>query len=193
MSWTGTRTEFIDQFGPYVKKITRGSGILPGTLITQAILESSGKYNGKWVVGGSGLSRKANNFFGIKAGSSWKGATYEVKTDEYINGKWITITDKFRKYPSPKESLKDYINFLSQNTRYAQVLRAKTVEDQFRALKAAGYATAPSYVQTLIDVYRPLKPQIDKIPEYKPTTIVAGVISLAAFIILFNQILKDEI
>ena len=81
MSWYGTRTEFIDQFGPYIKKVVRGSGILPGTLITQAILESSGKVNGKWLVGGSGLSRKANNFFGIKAGSSWKGAVYEVKTD----------------------------------------------------------------------------------------------------------------
>ena len=154
MSWTGSRSQFIKEFGPYVFKVTKGTGILPGTLIAQAFIESSGS---RGIVGGSTLSREANNFFGIKCGPSWNGETYNISTREVINGKDVTVNACFRKYASVKDSIKDYVNFLQVNKRYANagVFTAKTVKEQAEALKAAGYATAPGYAKLVNDVYRP--------------------------------------
>jgi len=153
MSWTGSRSQFINEFGPYIYKVTNGTGILPGTLIAQAFLESSSR----GTVGGSTLSREANNFFGIKCGSAWTGETYFIITREVINGKNVTVEACFRKYATVKDSIKDYVNFLQVNKRYANagVFTAKTVKEQAEALKAAGYATAPGYAKLVNDVYRP--------------------------------------
>ena len=82
-----TRENFVKQYSPYINLVTKGTGILAGTLIAQAIIESSGKYNGEWLVGGSKLSREANNFFGIKASKGWKGEVYNIKTGEYKIGR----------------------------------------------------------------------------------------------------------
>jgi len=151
--FVGSRKEFIEKYGAFIHKITANTGILPGTLIAQAFLESSA--NGK--VGGSKLSREANNFFGIKCGPAWKGAKYNIKTKEYNGNQPYYITACFRKYNSVEDSIKDYINFLKVNQRYttAGVFKAKTVKDQAEALKRAGYATAPGYAQLVFDVYQP--------------------------------------
>ena len=53
MAKTYTREEFVKEYGPYISMVTRGTGILPGTLIAQAIIESQGKVNGSYRVGGS--------------------------------------------------------------------------------------------------------------------------------------------
>jgi flagellum-specific peptidoglycan hydrolase FlgJ len=149
----GTRKEFIEKYGAFIHKVTAGTGILPGTLIAQAFLESSS--NGK--VGGSKLSREANNFFGIKCGPNWSGKTYDIQTKEYSGNTPYFVTACFRKYNSVEDSIKDYVNFLQVNARYrnAGVFEAKTVKEQAEALKRAGYATAPGYAQLVFDVYKP--------------------------------------
>jgi len=43
MAKTYTREGFVKEYGPYISVATRGTGILPGTLIAQAIIESQGK------------------------------------------------------------------------------------------------------------------------------------------------------
>jgi len=153
MSWTGSRSQFINEYGPYIHKVTKGTGILPGTLIAQAFLESSAR----GIVGGSTLSREANNFFGIKCGPYWNGESYSINTREVINGKNISVNACFRKYVNVKDSIIDYVNFLQNNPRYAAagVFEAATVKDQAEALKRAGYATAPNYAKLVNDVYRP--------------------------------------
>jgi flagellum-specific peptidoglycan hydrolase FlgJ len=153
MSWTGSRSQFINEFGPYIFKVTKGTGILPGTLIAQAFLESSSR----GIVGGSTLSKETNNFFGIKCGAAWQGEKYNINTREVISGKDVTVKACFRKYATVKDSIKDYVNFLQVNKRYATagVFTAKTVKDQAEALKRAGYATAPGYAKLVNDVYRP--------------------------------------
>jgi mannosyl-glycoprotein endo-beta-N-acetylglucosaminidase/stage II sporulation protein P len=153
MAWKGSRKEFINEFGAYVHEVTRGTGILPGTLIAQLFLESSKA----GVVGGSKLSQDANNYFGIKCGPNWNGPTYYITTREVFNGKSTYIKACFRQYSNIKESIKDYISFLQNNQRYttAGVFEAKTVKDQAQALKKAGYATAPGYAQLVYDVYQP--------------------------------------
>ena len=160
MAWTGSRKEFIKEFGAFVHKVTKGTGILPGTLISQLFLESSG--NGK--VGGSKLSQDANNYFGIKCAGGWDGPKYYIETREVLNGRSIMVTACFRKYGSIKDSIIDYIDFLQSNPRYraAGVLQAKTVEQQAKALKIAGYATAPNYAKLVNDIYKPYALLIDQ-------------------------------
>ena len=156
----GNRKQFIETYGAYIHKITAGTGILPGTLIAQAFLESSA--NGK--VGGSKLSREANNFFGIKCGPNWTGDTYDIQTKEYSGNTPYFVTACFRKYNSVEDSIKDYVNFLQVNDRYrnAGVFEAKTVKTQAEALKRAGYATAPGYAQLVFDIYKPYATLIDE-------------------------------
>lgn len=155
----GTRKEFINKYGAFIHKVTAKTGILPGTLIAQAFLESSA--NGK--VGGSQLSREANNFFGIKCGPNWSGGKYYINTKEYGQNGAYYVKACFRKYASVEDSIKDYVNFLKVNNRYAKagVFKAKTVKEQAEALKRAGYATAPSYAQLVYDVYKPYATLID--------------------------------
>ena len=160
MAWQGSRKEFINEYGAYIHDVTRGTGILPGTLIAQLFLESSKG----GIVGASKLSQDANNYFGIKCGPNWNGPTYYITTREVFNGKSTYVKACFRKYGNIKESIKDYINFLQSNTRYktAGVFEAKTVKQQAEALKRAGYATAPGYAQLVSDVYEPYKLLIDQ-------------------------------
>ena len=160
MAWKGTRKEFINEFGAYVHQVTRGTGILPGTLIAQLFLESSKG----GVVGGSRLSQDANNYFGIKCSGGWQGPKYYIDTREVVNGKNVIVNACFRKYGSIQDSIQDYVLFLQENNRYktAGVFEAKTVKEQAQALKRAGYATAPSYAQLVYDVYAPYALLIDQ-------------------------------
>lgn len=160
---TYTRAEFIDKYGAFIHKAVKGSGILAGTLISQAILESSGKdENGDWKVGGSKLSREASNFFGIKSSNNWSGKTYNIDTGEVIRGKKVTVNADFRAYNSVKDSIKDYVKFLQENPRYSKVLKVKTVPEQAKELKKAGYATSNEYAQTVTNVYNSVKDSVDK-------------------------------
>ena len=160
MGWQGSRKDCIKEFGGFVHKVTRGTGILPGTLFAQLFLESS--KNG--IVGASKLSQEANNYFGIKCSAAWEGPKYFIETREVINGRSVMVPACFRKYGSIKDSIIDYIDFLQSNPRYraAGVLKAKTVEEQAKALKIAGYATAPNYAKLVNDVYQPYALLIDQ-------------------------------
>jgi N-acetylmuramoyl-L-alanine amidase len=189
MSWTGSRSQFINEFGPYIYKVTNGTGILPGTLIAQAFLESSSR----GTVGGSTLSREANNFFGIKCGSAWTGEKYYINTREVISGKDVTVKACFRKYASVKDSIADYVNFLQVNPRYAAagVFTAQTVKEQAEALKAAGYATAPGYAKLVNDVYKPYATLIESqrnMAGIDWKTTIAVVLLAGGLTILYNKL-----
>jgi len=159
---TYTREEFTRKYSPFISKLVKGTGILVGTVIAQAILESSGNYytDGKWRVGGSKLSQKANNYFGIKC-HNWKGKVYNIDTGEYTKSgeKYISRGSCFRAYDNVEDSIRDYVKFLKSNPRYAKagVFQADTVAQQATALKAAGYATAPNYAGTVNSVYEGVK------------------------------------
>jgi len=116
--------------------------------IAQAALESA------W--GESGLTKKGNALFGIKAGENWKGKRYTTKTSEVQNGNTIFTTADFRAYDSWGESIIDHDDFLRRNSRYAAVLAAENGYDAADALQAAGYATDPYYahkLQSIISQY----------------------------------------
>jgi flagellar protein FlgJ len=158
-----TRSEFVDKYGSFIHKTVKDTGILAGTLISQAILESSGKDSeGNWKVGGSKLTREAKNLFGIKASSGWKGKTYNIDTGEVIKGKKVIVNADFRAYNSYEDSIRDYVKFLQENPRYSNVLKAKTVSEQAAELKKAGYATSNEYSQIVNSVYNSVKNDIEK-------------------------------
>jgi flagellar protein FlgJ len=188
-----TREQFVKKYSPYVNRITKGTGLLTGTVLGQAILESSGKYNtgGQWLVGGSKLSQEANNYFGIKASPQWKGRVYNISTREVINGKDKYQKDDFRKYNSVEDSIKDHLNFLLTNPRYrkAGVFEAKTVAEQAAAIKKAGYATDPNYANAVTSVYESVKGSVSKTIEVAkknpiPTAIITASLIVGLYILI---------
>lgn len=100
--------EFIEEIGESAREIGQKNDLYASVMIAQAILESGS--------GNSGLSRSPNyNLFGIKG--SYEGEAVQMPTLE-DNGKggMYTISAKFRKYPSYKESLEDYATLMTGGT-----------------------------------------------------------------------------
>ena len=112
-----SRTDFVKKYYSFVKQITQGTGIFIETLFAQAIIESQGKINGVYKVGGSKLAQYYNNLFGIKANSKWKGKKVNLQTREVYAGTDVMITDGFRVYDRPEDSMLDYVDFLKVNPR----------------------------------------------------------------------------
>lgn len=164
-----TRADFTKKYYSLAKTVTAGTGIFPETLLAMAIVESRS--------GDSLLSKKYNNFFGIKSAGSWKGASVNLDTKEYFTNTPSTIKQAFRVYPSAKAGFKDYVKFLQQNQRYKQALKAPNYQEQIIKIAGAGYATAPDYAQIITSV-------ADKVKELIPgiTKLIKGNQNKAIFI-----------
>lgn len=135
------KTAFINRVWDEIKGEDM-TGFFPSVIIAQAALESN------W--GQSSLAAKYNNYFGIKAGSSWNGPTVSMKTGEVFDGQNTTITSSFRVYDSLIDSIRDRNKLLS-TSRYAAVRQANTPLEQITAIKSAGYATALNYVSSVMN------------------------------------------
>lgn len=147
--------QFINWFGGMVIRLTENSDYFPSVLIAQAALETS--------YGNSDLSSTYHNYFGIKAGSTWKGETVNMSTGEVFNGQSVTIQDHFRAYSDPEQSIKDRINWMLEKDLYNQVKIALSPESQAAAIQEAGYATDPNYSNKLIHlIHRYDLKQFDK-------------------------------
>ncbi|MFY0675218.1 MAG: LysM peptidoglycan-binding domain-containing protein [Bacteroidia bacterium] len=121
------------------------TGIPASITLAQGYLESG--------CGNSTLATKANNHFGIKCHSDWKGKTYYIEDDDYDeNGKLKKSC--FRVYSNPEESYKDHSEFLTGRSRYAFLFELRTTDYKgwARGLKKAGYATNPKYADLLINI-----------------------------------------
>ena len=105
--------------------------------LAQGLLESG--------AGRSSLATKARNHFGIKVSGNWTGP-YVLKNDDAPN-------EKFRKYNNARESYEDHSRFL-QGRRYQGLFQLKITDYRgwARGLKAAGYATSPTYAESLIRI-----------------------------------------
>lgn len=136
---------FINQIAPYIVSEGQKRGYkVFSTVIAQAIIES--RY------GKSTLSSKYHNYFGLKCGKAWLLAgkpSISLKTnEEYTIGKLTSITDYFRVYPDMASGVAGYYDFISSK-RYANLKEATTYRMYAECLKADGYATSSSYVNTL--------------------------------------------
>lgn len=123
--------------------------IAPSITGAQAALESG------W--GSSKLAKPPyNNNFGIKASPDWTGRKISMSTQEYINGKWITINDDFRAYDTLSDSIADHSAFFTntewRKNNYREVVGQIDYKKAANALQKAGYATDPGYPQKLINI-----------------------------------------
>ena len=148
-----TPAEFKQAYWPAAVEAAAGSPIFAQTVLSAAALESG------W--GKSELTTKYNNFFGIK----WSQALHKdlpfatMRTrEETKDGKSYYVNAKFVAFPSPADSFRGYIKFVT-GPRYirAGITKATTPVEQFEALKAAGYATDAKYVAKLTSVMKLLK------------------------------------
>lgn len=142
------RLSFIKQVAAVAVKDYKYSKVLPSLVIAQCILESA------W--GQSKLSREANNYFGIKAGSNWHGKTYKIQTGEYSGNKKYMEYATFRSYDSLYESIKDH-NKLLMLPRYQKVIQTTDYKKACYEVRAAGYATDPNYTNLLISLIEQYK------------------------------------
>lgn len=151
--------KFIKEVGAAALKEAKerraaGKGwILPGITVSQGACESA------W-----GTSKKmvdANALFGFKVGKSkwhfgdaWKGKAYSTKTKECYDGKtYVEITDMFRAYDSIEDSITDYMDLLCGASRYKGAANNPDAKSTITAIKNGGYATSPTYINTIMSIY----------------------------------------
>lgn len=134
--------EFIKHIAPIIQSEAKQRGYkICSTIIAQAIIEGA--------AGTSILAKTYHNHFGMKCGKLWKGKSVNLKTkEEYTVGTLTTIKDNFRVYDSDEQGVAGYFDFISAS-RYANLKESLTYKQYAEFLKADGYATSSSYIQTL--------------------------------------------
>ncbi len=147
-----SKAEFLQKIAPVIERIAnaRGYGAYSQAIIAQAGCESN------W--GKSSLASKFHNYFGMKAGKSWKGTVAELVTrEEYVKGELTTITAKFRAYGSLEDGINGYFDFIESYKRYQNLKKASDAYDYIKKLKSDGWATSSTYVETLTKIMEGLK------------------------------------
>lgn len=140
------RLKYIEKYKDIAISEMERAGIPASIKLAQGILESR---HGK-----SELARKANNHFGMKCGSQWKGKTYHIEDDDYDpNGELIKSC--FRVFKDGEASYIAHSEFLRDPRkayRYGFLFRldANDYKRWAFGLKKAGYATNPKYPDLLI-------------------------------------------
>lgn len=137
---------FVQQHGRAAEAAAAETGIPAPFMIAQAALETG--WGKREIVGRDGTH--SHNLFGIKAGASWKGATVDVATTEYIGGQPRKMIQRFRAYANEAESFADYARLMKGSPRYAAVVAQGSDAKAFaHGLQKAGYATDPAYAEKL--------------------------------------------
>lgn len=165
MGYTAAQAKsFIAYIAPMMQAEAKKRGYkIVSTAIAQAVIEGA--------AGTSSLAKNYHNHFGLKCGKNWKGASVNMKTkEEYTAGTLTTIKDNFRAYFSDEEGVRGYYDFISA-TRYLNLKTATTPLAYAQMLKADGYATSSTYVNTLASTVK--KYGLDKYDEYlKPEKVI---------------------
>lgn len=167
-----TQSDFIDKYAQNAIDSMANTQVPASVTLAQAALES-----------GWGKHAPQYNFFGIKAGSKWKGKKQLLKTTEvhkdndeskHSYPEVISITefktdsgatryrwkvkDNFRAYDSATESFDDHGNFLVVNKRYKDAFKHTGDGIEFaKEIAKAGYATDPDYAQSLVSIIKKYK------------------------------------
>ena len=132
-----TVEEYIETYKDIAMREMKEYKIPASITLAQGIIESG--------AGNSALAREAKNHFGIKCHKGWEGKTYTMDDD--------AKDECFRKYKKVEDSFRDHSKFLTSRSRYADLFKLDIMdyEGWAKGLKAAGYATSPTYAKALID------------------------------------------
>lgn len=124
-------------FSSKAKQIASERNYPASVLLGQAAIET-----------GRGKHAPGNNYFGIKGG------TNNLATKEYDPAKgYYSVNSNFRSYKTPEESINDYIDLIQKTPRYQgaymQYLIDKDPKKLIEGIRKAGYATSPTYIQSV--------------------------------------------
>jgi flagellum-specific peptidoglycan hydrolase FlgJ len=161
MSELLNREDWVKKYWLDAVAATAGTGIFPETMLAMAVVESQGKASdGNWYPGQGLVARTANNYFGIKTSSQWKGQTISLPTPGDADK--ISV---FRVYPNLKESIKDFVRFLQTNPRYttAGVFQATDYVSQIMAIARAGYSESSTYASVVTSIANKVKTYVKDI------------------------------
>lgn len=162
---TASRTEFMNNISPVaISEMTR-TGVYASVTMAQAALESAN--------GGSGLSTKYANYYGMTAGtcapkaapSGVSGTVYRsgeggntCSGNSFWNGTVVAMCNSsgkdcqwYRVYDSFENSTRDHSRLLSD--KYNCNVYSSNSE-QLQCIKDHGYATDPNYVSKILNVIK---------------------------------------
>jgi flagellum-specific peptidoglycan hydrolase FlgJ len=111
------------------------SSVLP-VLLGQAAIESA-----------RGSAAPGNNYFGIK-GQGTAGSN-NLATQEYGQGGYYGENSNFAAYKSPEDSVNAYLDLIQSYPGVSQAIQSGNKDAIIRAIESAGYATSPTYVQSV--------------------------------------------
>lgn len=124
---------------------------LPSVAIAMAAVES--RY-------GLAGSCKYNSYLGQKVGTGktatkyWSGKSFNAKTQEVVNqktGQLVTIKDNFRAYDDAEQCVFNYYELLNTSL-YKRVLATSEYKEQMKQIKACGYMTSVTEVNSCISI-----------------------------------------
>ena len=141
MATAAQAKQFIKEIAPIIQRYAKQYGYkVASPIIAQACIESA--------FGTSSLGFRYHNYFGMKCGSSWKGKSVNLATkEEYRPGTLTSIKANFRAYDSMDEGVNGYFVFISSK-RYSNLKEATTPKEYLEMIKADGYATSSTYINT---------------------------------------------
>lgn len=178
----GQESEFlryVEQYKAIAISEMERAGVPASIKLAQGLLESN--------AGRSELARRANNHFGMKCGSGWNGKTYFQKDDDYDETGNL-IESCFRGYEAPEASFVAHSEFLRdprKEFRYGFLFRLDPTDYRKWAegLRAAGYATSPTYPEKLISLIERFGlSQFDRINLVELDRPAAEIIGLPGFL-----------
>lgn len=178
-----TIANFIEEIAPCAQYAYKTLGkVKPSVCIGMACIESA--------YGTSQIMRKHNAFLGHKVGSGktaikyWSGAFFVSKTkEEYTIGQHTVIRSAFRSFPEGMQQC--VLNFyeLLNTSLYARVKADADYETQMKQIKACGYMTSSTEVNSVISLikkYNLTKYDSGEAPAENPYTLLSTLMKMGA-------------
>ena len=158
---------FIEMIAPFAQKAFKTLGkVRPSVCIGMACVESA--------FGTSQIMKNHNAYFGQKVGTGktatkyWQGGFFTSSTkEEYEIGKHVVIKSAFRSYPNAEMSVFNYYELLNTSL-YAKVTAGASYRQQMAEIKACGYMTSSTEVNSVISIiekYNLSKYDFDGVPS----------------------------
>ena len=139
---------FVESILPIVQHALKGVALPAAAVLGQAALETG--WGAHVISHTDGTS--THNLFGIKAHRD-DPHQVAVVTREFEHGRWLDKEQAFRSYDSWASSVRDYVQKITGESRYADALNAgQKPESYLAALQQAGYATDPNYAAKIMRV-----------------------------------------
>ena len=138
-----TRDEFVREAKRAAQASAATSGFPAGITVAQAALESN------W--GESGLSRTAQNYFGIKAHGRFASVT--MRTGENEGERLHLCAAQFASYASMEECFRDRDDLISRLKAYAEARECGNDPKAFIRAVARHWATDPHYAEKVLRIY----------------------------------------